>query len=252
MMPESCCDSIAQKLGTIGEIVDKGLDRTGTLTLLGIIGLPPIQEQTLANMKLYSEYLPKSVETPFSEEQRYLHFLWDVFERAPLSLVTNFSIPFRRMIAKKLFRKCGKNFCAESNIRFNFGQHLSVGDDVFLNASTFIDSKGGVAIGDAVGIGEFVRIFTHTHSESNHAGRTYAPVAIGDYAKVYAGAMIFPGVSIGEQAIVAGGAVVTGDVPPNTVVAGVPAKAIRPRKNEGRRREELNHIWLYNGAFQDE
>jgi acetyltransferase-like isoleucine patch superfamily enzyme len=63
--------------------------------------------------------------------------------------------------------------------------------------------------------------------------------------------MIFPGVSIGEQAIVAGGAVVTGDVPPNTVVAGIPAKPIRPRKNEGKHREELNHIWLYNGAFQD-
>jgi acetyltransferase-like isoleucine patch superfamily enzyme len=148
-------------------------------------------------------------------------------------VATNFSIPFRRILAKKLFLKCGKNFCAESNIRFNFGQYMSVGNDVFLNAGTFIDSKGGVTIGDAVGIGEFVRIFTHTHSESNHAERTYAPVTIDDYAKIYTGAMIFPGVSIGEQAIVAGGAVVTGDVPPNTVVAGIPAKPIRARKNGG-------------------
>ncbi|MHB8118100.1 MAG: acyltransferase [Methanothrix sp.] len=140
----------------------------------------------------------------------------------------------------------------ESNIRFNFGQYLSVGNDVFLNTGTFIDSKGGVTIGDSVGIGEFVRIFTHTHSESNHAERNYAPVTIKDYAKIYTGAMIFPGVSIGEQAIVAGGAVVIRDVPPNTVVAGIPAKAMRSRKNEGRCREELNHIWLYNGAFQDE
>lgn len=252
MMPESRSDSIAQKLETIGEIVNNGPDRAGTLTILDIIGHSSLQEQTLADMKIYSEYLPKSVEIPFSEEQRCLHFLWDVFERAPLSLATNFSIPFRRMIAKKLFKKCGKNFCAESNIRFNFGQNLSVGDDVFLNAGTFIDSKGGVAIGEAVGIGEFVRIFTHTHSESDHAERTYAPVTIGDYAKIYTGAMIFPGVFIGEQAIVAGGAVVTESVLPNTVVAGIPAKPLRPRKNEGRSREELNHIWLYKGAFQDE
>lgn len=249
---ESCCDSITHRLGMVGEIVNNGLDRPGTLKILDIIGLLPIQEQTLADMKLYSEYLPKTAETPFSEEQRYLHFLWDVFERAPLSLATNFSIPFRRLIARKLFKRCGKNFCAESNIRFNFGQRLSVGNDVFLNAGTFIDSKGGVIIGNAVGIGEFVRIFTHAHSESDHAERTYAPVTIGDYAKIYTGAMIFPGVSIGEQAIVAGGAVVTGDVPPNTVVAGIPAKPLRPRKNEGRLREELNHIWLYKGAFQDE
>lgn len=252
MMPESRSDSIAQQLGTIGELVNTGLDRTGTLKILEIIGLPLIQEQTLADMRLFSEFLPKSAESPFSEEQRCLHFLWDVFERAPLSLATNFSIPFRRLIARRLFRRCGKNFCAESNIRFNLGQQLSVGDNVFLNAGTFIDSKGGVTIGDAVGIGEFVRIFTHTHSESDHAERTYAPVTIGDHAKIYTGAMIFPGVSIGEQAIVAGGAVVTGDVPPNTVVAGIPAKPLRPRKNEGRHREELNHIWLYKGAFQDE
>lgn len=252
MIPESCCDSITCQLGTIGEIVNTGLDRTGTLAILDIIGLTGIKEQTLADMKLYSEYLPKSAGTLFSEEQRCLHFLWDAFERAPLSLATNFSIPFRRMLAKKLFKKCGKNFCAESNIRFNFGQYLSVGSDVFLNMGTFIDSKGGVTIGDCVGIGEFVRIFTHSHSESNHAERTYAPVIIKDYAKIYTGAMILPGVSIGEQAIVAGGAVVNRDVPPNTVVAGIPAKAIRPRKNEGRRRKELNNIWLYNGAFQDE
>jgi acetyltransferase-like isoleucine patch superfamily enzyme len=249
MAQESCCDGIMHRLGTIGEIVETGLDRTGTLKILEIIGLPSIQENILVDMKIYSEYLPKS---PFSEEQRCLHFLWDVFERAPLSVATNFSIPFRRILAKKLFRRCGKNFCAESNIRFNFGQYLSVGNDVFLNAGTFIDSKGGVTIGDAVGIGEFVRIFTHTHSESNHAERSYAPVTIDDYAKIYTGAMIFPGVSIGEQAIVAGGAVVTGDVPPNTVVAGIPAKPIRLRKNEGKHREQLYHTWLYKSAFQDE
>jgi acetyltransferase-like isoleucine patch superfamily enzyme len=170
----------------------------------------------------------------------------------PSHLRQNFAIPFRRIIARRLFKECGKNFFAESNIRFNFGQYMSVGNDVFLNAGTFIDSKGGVVIGDAVGIGEFVRIFTHSHSESDHAKRTYAPVIIKDYAKIYTGAMILPGLSIGEQAIVGGGSVVTKDVPPNTVVAGIPAKPIRSRMNEGRRREQLNHIWLYKGAFQDE
>jgi acetyltransferase-like isoleucine patch superfamily enzyme len=77
-------------------------------------------------------------------------------------------------------------------------------------------------------------------------------VRIGDYAKVFSGAMILPGVTIGPQAIVAGGAVVTTDVPPNTVVAGIPARAIRERKTDGRTGKDLNHIWLYNGAFQDE
>jgi acetyltransferase-like isoleucine patch superfamily enzyme len=77
-------------------------------------------------------------------------------------------------------------------------------------------------------------------------------VIIGDYAKIYSGAMIFYGIKIGEQAIVAAGAVVTKDVPANHVVAGIPAEVIRERHTDGRIREELNHRWLHNGAFQDE
>jgi acetyltransferase-like isoleucine patch superfamily enzyme len=251
-MQDSRSDSFSRSLDTIATLLERGPDRTGMLAILEILGFSNIDEHFLDTMVLYSEYLPKSADTPFSKEQRYLNFLWDAFERTPYSLATNFAIPFRRVIAKKLFRDCGKNLCAEANIRFNFGQFISAGDDIFINTGTFIDSKGGLTIGDAVGIGEFVRIFTHTHSESDHAERTYAPVVIGDYAKVYSGAMLFPGVTVGEQAIVAGGSVVTKDVPPNMVVAGVPAKVIRERKNKGRKREELDHVWLYNGAFQDE
>jgi len=251
-MHDSRSGSLSRSLAIISALLERGPDRTGMLAILEILGLCGIDERFLSDMALYSEYLPKSAETPFTEEQRYLNFLWDAFERTPYSLATNFAIPFRRMIAKSLFRNCGKNFCAEANIRFNFGQYISAGDDIFINTGTFIDSKGGLTIGNAVGIGEFVRIFTHTHSESDHAERTYAPVKICDYAKVYTGAMLFPGVTIGEQAIVAGGAVVTKDVPPNMVVAGVPARVIRERKNEGRMRETLDHVWLYRGAFQDE
>jgi len=54
-----------------------------------------------------------------------------------------------------------------------------------------------------------------------------------------------PGVTVGRQAIVASGAMVHKDVPPDMVVAGIPAKIIRERKTEGRSGEELDHIWLF-------
>ena len=63
--------------------------------------------------------------------------------------------------------------------------------------------------------------------------------------KIYTGAIIFPGVTIGEQAIVAANSIVSQDVPPNTVVAGSPAKVVRERKTEGKTGDELDHIWLY-------
>jgi acetyltransferase-like isoleucine patch superfamily enzyme len=243
---------IAKLLEKIEGIIKGGLDAEKTASILYLIGCPVLEETLLPEMKLYSEYLPMAAEYPFTQDQRFLHMLWEAVERSPLCLASNFSFPYRRMIAKKLFRKCGKNFCCENGVRFNFGQFIEVGDNVFMNGGTFIDSKGGVTIGNSVGIAEYVRILTHTHSESNHAERTYGRVIIGDYAKIYAGAMIFYGIRIGEQAIVAAGAVVTKDVPANQVVAGIPAEILRDRRTDGKQREELNHRWLYQGAFQDE
>jgi acetyltransferase-like isoleucine patch superfamily enzyme len=225
---------LAPLLDEISGTIKSGLDAGKTASILYRIGCPVPEESLLAEMRLYSEYLPMASEYPFTEEQRY------------------FSFPFRRMLAKKLFRRCGRNFCCENGVRFNFGQFIEVGDDVFMNAGTFIDSKGGVSIGNAVGMGEYVRILTHSHSESDHTERTYGRVIIGDYAKIYSGAMIFYGIKVGEQAIVAAGAVVTKDVPANHVVAGIPAEVIRERHTEGRHREQLNHRWLADGAFQDE
>ena len=245
-------NAVTELLREIEDLLNKGPDEEATNEILRLIGVPMPGNNLLHDARIYSEYLPKNEELFITPEKRHLHLLWDAFDRSPLSVTVNFAFPFRRMIAKQLFNACGKNFCAEEDMRFNFGHNLTVGDDVFINRGLFIDTKGGVTLGDSVGIGEFVRIFTHTHGESNHAERTYAPVTIEPYAKVYSNAMILSGVTVGEGAIVAGGALVTKDVPPGTVVAGVPAKPIRERKTEGKKGPELNHIWLAHGAFQDE
>jgi acetyltransferase-like isoleucine patch superfamily enzyme len=245
-------EPVSVLLDELQDLVDLGPDLQGTEHILYLLGCPAPPGISLADIQLYSEFLPKGAEHPFSREQRFLHFLWDVFDRSPLSLSMNVAFPLRRMIARRVFADCGKNFISEGDVRFNFGQFLSVGDDVFFNRGSYFDTKGGLEIGDSVGIAEFVRIFTHSHSESDHAIRTYAPVRIGQYAKISAGAMILPGVTIGAQAVVAGGAVVTKDVPANAVVAGVPARVIRDRENEMKLGKDLNHIWLYEGAFQDE
>ena len=207
----------------------------------------------LKDIRIYSDTLPIGAESnPYSEEERLIHFIWDSFEKTPYSLLVEFSIPFRRILAKKLFKKCGKNFICESNVSFNYGHQISIGNDVFFNRGVFIDAKGGVTIGESVCLTETVQIFTHGHSEAIHHKRTYSPVTIKNSAKIYSGATILPGITIGEQAIVAVGAVVSKDVTPNSVVAGTPAKFIRERKNEDNIGTQLEHIWLCNGQFQNE
>jgi len=233
------------KLDEIGALIGNGLDTEGTLRILRLLDGPTYSQASLEELTLYSELLPMAQEKPFTREQRYLHFLWDAFDKLPICLNANFGILFRRLIAERLFKKCGVGFIAEENFRFNFGQNIEVGDFVFFNRGVFIDSKGGVIIGNHVALTEDVKIFTHSHSESSHIVREYKPVVIKDYAKIYTGAVILPGVTVGEQAIVASHSLVTKDVPANALVTGMPAQVVRERKTDGKSGDELDHIWLF-------
>lgn len=244
--------NIRERLLVIQQIVNTGVDTQGATCILELMGASAFPMEILEEIRLYGEYLPKAKELGFSKEQRYLHFLWDSLDKMPISVVVDFAIPFRRIIARRLFKKCGKNFAAEVNVHFNLGQNLEVGDDVFMNRGVFLDAKGGIVLGNFVGLGECVEIYTHGHSESEHARRSYAKVVIKDFAKIYAHAIILPGVTVGEQAIVAAKSLVSKDVEPNMMVAGIPARVVRERNTNGRIRHQLNHIWLHEGAFQDE
>lgn len=110
-----------------------------------------------------------------------------------------------------------------------FGKTTRVGKNVFINfGCTFLD-QGGITIEDGVFIGPGAKILTEAHPEQPALRHTLLvrPVRICRNAWMGAGAIILPGVTIGENAIVAAGAVVTKDVPSNTIVAGVPAKILR-------------------------
>jgi len=243
---------INEGLDKIENIIKTGVDEKGAAEILMIMGVRDFPRETLTELRLYSEVLPKVAEYAFTNSQRYLHFLWDTLDKSPICINVDFAIPFRRMIAGALFKKCGKNFISEESCRFNFGQGIELGDDVFFNRGVYIDSKGGVAIGDGAGLAENVQIFTHSHSESDHEIRSYAKVTIGNYALVFSGATILPGVTVGDEAIVSAKSIVAHDVEPGMVVSGSPAQPVRKRRTNGRRYAELNHVWLANDAFQDE
>jgi len=111
----------------------------------------------------------------------------------------------------------------------NYGQSIHLGKNVFINhACSFLDI-GGITIEDDVQIGPRVNITSENHPLDPADRKTLIPaqVIIRRNAWIGAAATILPGVTIGENAIVAAGAVVSKDVAANTVVAGVPAKVIK-------------------------
>ena len=109
-------------------------------------------------------------------------------------------------------------------------RRLSVGTFTHVNPGCLIDCRGGVEIGSYVSISHRVMLITGGHEvQSSVFEESYAPIKIGNYAWIGAGAVVLKGVEIGEGAVVAAGAVVTKDVPPFTIVGGVPAKKIGDR-----------------------
>lgn len=109
------------------------------------------------------------------------------------------------------------------------GKNIHIGDNVFINAGCKMQDQGGLYIGDDVLIGHNVVFATLNHDENpqTRASLHPKPIHVGNKVWIGSNSTILQGVTIGDGAIIAAGAVVTKDVPENTVVGGVPAKIIK-------------------------
>jgi acetyltransferase-like isoleucine patch superfamily enzyme len=105
---------------------------------------------------------------------------------------------------------------------------LTIGDRVFINQGTTIVAYKSISIGDDCRIGDYVGIYdTDHHPVEEGAEVRLAPVVVGRNVWIARGAIVLPGVSIGDHAVVGAGAVVSTDVPARTLVAGNPARVVR-------------------------
>ncbi len=114
----------------------------------------------------------------------------------------------------------------------DYGRNIVLGKHVFINSGCCFQDQGGIEIGDDVQIGQQTVIATINHDlcPEKRWNMFLAPVKIGNKVWIGAHVTILSGVTIGDGAVVGAGAVVTRDVPENAVVAGVPAKIIKPVK----------------------
>ncbi|MFP5417294.1 MAG: sugar O-acetyltransferase [Actinomycetes bacterium] len=111
-----------------------------------------------------------------------------------------------------------------------FGKNLFFGANVFVNMGCRFQDAGGITIGEGSLIGHGCTLTTLNHAvdPDRRADMLPAPIVIGRRVWFGASVTVVPGVRIGDGAIVGAGAVVTRDVPPDSVVAGVPARVLRP------------------------
>ena len=111
----------------------------------------------------------------------------------------------------------------------DFGRNLRLGERVFINSGCRFQDQGGITVGDDCLIGHDVVMATLNHDmdPSRRADLHPAPIVVGNRVWIGAKATVLPGVTIGEDAVVGAGSVVTKDVPAGTVVVGSPARVVR-------------------------
>lgn len=135
----------------------------------------------------------------------------------------------RALISALIGKPVDETFAIFPPFYADFGKNISIGKNVFINSGCRFQDHGGISIGDGALIGHAVVMATLNHElePARRSSMHPAPIVIGTNAWVGANATILPGVTIGDNAVIAAGAVVTKDVEPGTVVGGVPARFIK-------------------------
>ncbi|MGH2788417.1 MAG: acyltransferase [Actinomycetota bacterium] len=167
------------------------------------------------------------------ESDLYYVMFWRMFDRTPAAMMQDFAIRIRRILAQRVFKRCGADVVIHHNVLFSSGRNIELGDEVFINRDVMLDDRTALTIGDYTMVAAGALIETHGHDYGDfsrpllHAGRTLAPVAIGSDCLLGFNVAIMAGVTIGDRCIVGANSVVTKDVPSHTIVGGVPAKKIK-------------------------
>lgn len=150
--------------------------------------------------------------------------------QAQLLFKLNHTMPMTEeydVLVHKIFPVVGENSRINtplSGVRFH---KVNIGSNVVIMPGCLMMSAGGITIEDEALIAANVQLISNNHDLDNRNIITCKPVHICRRAWIGAGATILPGVTIGENAVIGAASVVTHDVPPNTIVAGNPAKIIK-------------------------
>ena len=138
----------------------------------------------------------------------------------------------RQELLGELLGAVGEGSVILPRFQCDYGTNITVGAKAFVNYDSIMLDSAAIAIGDHVSIGPRVQLLTAWHPVDDHEARkagweAASPIAIGDNTWIGGGAILCPGVTIGENSVTGAGSVVTEDVAAHVVVAGNPCRVIR-------------------------
>lgn len=186
----------------------------------------------------FKEYAKTGQALDTEEIHRFMDEMSNEARRVTFRLNTTYHTPdeVRGLLSELFGYEVPQSLRVFPPLYADFGKNITVGENVFINACCHFQDHGGVTIGDGCQIGHNVVFATLNHGLSPEKRKTTypAPIVLGNNVWIGSNATILQGVTIGDNAVVAAGAVVTKDVAANTVVGGVPAKFIKSIWNNER------------------
>ncbi len=163
-----------------------------------------------------------------------LIWLWEMFDKSPLGENIHLGIRFRRILAQRIFRRCGRNFKAFHFVKLSFGYNLEVGDDVVVHRHVLLDDRGGIQIHDGASISDFANIYSHSHDIVDPKDVTTPTTILGKGVRITYHATILAGVHVAEDSMVGAMAMATKDTEPHHVHVGIPARPVRRKPDRPR------------------
>ena len=136
---------------------------------------------------------------------------------------------FRRILARRIFRKCGRNFKAFHQVKLSFGYNMEVGDDVVVHREVLLDDRGGIRLGNGVSVSDFVNIYSHSHDVVEGREIDTPETVIGDGVRITYHATIMSGVHVGSNTMIGSFGMATKSMDPNSIYVGIPAKKVREK-----------------------
>jgi acetyltransferase-like isoleucine patch superfamily enzyme len=178
------------------------------------------------NATLEPEYYGDVDATKYAERKPLIWF-WMMYDRSPVGLNHWLGFRMRAMLARHVFKHCGKNVKIFHGVEVSFGYNLTVEDNCTIHKYVLLDDRGGLTIHAGSSISDYANVYSHAHDLNDGMIINNQPTEIGPRARITYHATVLSGVKVGEHGLVGAIGVASKDVPDYNIVGGVPAKTIK-------------------------
>ncbi|HYA24874.1 MAG TPA: acyltransferase [Terriglobales bacterium] len=192
----------------------------------------PLAQQVLVhsfdprNATLEPEYYG-DVDAAKYAERKPLIWFWMMFDRSPIGLNHGLGYRVRAMLARHVFKHCGKNVKIFHGVEVSFGYNLTVEDNCTIHKYVLLDDRGEIVIHEGCSISDYANVYSHAHDLNDGMIVNNQKTEMGPKARITYHATVLSGVKVGEHGIVGSIGVAAKDVQPFHIVAGVPAKPVK-------------------------